>query len=246
MSIVRYSSDPHSTVKYVKDNLELIGDITSFQVYFKDEDIPKQYRDVPEVYVFEGKVCDEKRTYQLILRDDDTDREFWFSGANCGYGGSGPSATHQILQLLGVKNFDYERISNEQKIIGNDLVKYHDLNIIIFRPQDLISINKEKVLKVKMTFNNADKKYKAKATLNNLGYVNPLNSYRSERELVGDIATYYFRELPYSTKHEWTEYATNNGLTLKRPYRKIDNETIKEIVENVCYDYNAKFEIKML
>ena len=55
MEILRYSADPHSTVKYIKANLEFIDNITSFEVYFNDEDIPEVYRNVPDVYVYDGK-----------------------------------------------------------------------------------------------------------------------------------------------------------------------------------------------
>jgi hypothetical protein len=243
MEIIRHSADPHSTVKYIKSNLKFIGNITSYEVYFNDEEVPEMYRNVPDVYVYEGERKIQSITYNLILRDDENEREIWLSGANCGYSGSGPSATIQILQLLGIK-FDYDRISNEKKIIEDNLVPYYDLNIVVFRPKDMLYLHREKLLKVKMSFKTADKKYKAKEALEQIGYIQPLRNLRADHDMVDDIDTYYFRDLPYSTEKEWAEYATNNALTLNRPYLKVDDESIKEIIENIGYTYNANFEIK--
>lgn len=235
MQIIRYAADPHSTVKYVKTNLEFIGNITSFEVYFDSDDIPKMYRNVPDVYVHDGKRENQTHDYSLILRDNEAEKETWLSGANCGYGGSGPGATTQILQLLGVK-FDYNRISEEKKIIENDLIVHHDLNILILRPRDGRSLRTEKIMKVKMSLNTAADKYKAKQALKQIGYVQPLRG-----EYDDNIE---FGKLPYSTENEWAEYATNNTLTLNRAYEKINDETIKEIIELICFNRSARFEIK--
>lgn len=131
MEIIRYKSDPHTTVKFIKTNLEFFNSITSFEAYFNDEDIPEIYRNVPDVSLFEGKRENVGINYTLILKDDENDQEIWLSGANCGYGGSGPSATIKILQILGVK-FDYDRISEEKKIIATNLKSYHDLNLVVY------------------------------------------------------------------------------------------------------------------
>ncbi|WP_066066195.1 hypothetical protein [Neobacillus soli] len=244
MEIIRYCADPHSTVKYIKANLEFIDNITSFEVYFNDEDIPEVYRNVPDVYVYDGKRESQNRNYTLILRDDENEKEFWFSGATCGYGGSGPSATKQILQILGIK-FDYNRISDEKKIIEKNLVSYHDINLMVYRPKNMLSMRREKILKVKLSFKTAHQKYRAKAALKCIGYIQPLRNLIEEHDMVEDIDTFYFRDIPYSTEKEWAEYATNNALTLNRIYSKIQDETIKEIIENIGYSFNAKIEIKM-
>jgi hypothetical protein len=74
-------------------------------------------------------------------------------------------------------------------------------------------------------------------------YNQPLRNLRETREIVDDIKTYYFMELPYSAEKEWADYLTNNALTLKQPYDNVDNDSIKEIIENIGYNFNAKFEI---
>lgn len=235
MGIIRYNGDPHSTVKYVKANLKFIGNITSFEVYFKNENLPLMYRNVPDVYVYDGMRENQNHDYTLILRDDEAKKETWLSGANCGYGGSGPGATKEILQLLGVK-FDYNRISEEKIIIESNLVVHHDLNVLVLRPRDVERPIEQKLLKVKMSFNSAAEKYNAKIALKQIGYVQPT---RGEYDEVFESD-----ELPYSTEQEWAEYATNNSLTLNRAYEKISDKSIKEIIEHIGFDYNAKFVIK--
>ena len=106
-------------------------------------------------------------------------------------------------------------------------------------------MRREKILKVKLSFKNAHQKHRAKAALKHIGYMQPLRNLRETHDMVEDIDTLYFKDIPYSTQKEWAEYATNNALTLNRTFSKVDDETIKEIIENLSYIFNAKFEIKM-
>mgnify|MGYP001558152792 CR=1 FL=1 len=39
--------------------------------------------------------------YNLILKDD-RGNEVWLSGCNCGYGGTGPHGTYELLQKVGL------------------------------------------------------------------------------------------------------------------------------------------------
>ncbi|QGG47627.1 hypothetical protein [Heliorestis convoluta] len=245
MTIIRYSSDSHSTVKYIKNNLEFIGNITSFEAYFNDEDIPEIYRNVPDVYLVDGKRKDSSKNYTLILRDDENEQEIWLDGANCGYGGSGPCATVQILQTLGIK-YDYERIHKEKIINEKNPVSFHDLNMIVYRPEDVIGIRQEKILKVKMSFEKAYQKYNTKKSLEQLGIIQPLSNFQHEHDNNGDIETYYFDNLPYSTKKEWADYTTNNALTLKQIYAKLDTETIEDIIRDISYNYSESIEVEKL
>ncbi|MDW0116104.1 hypothetical protein QTL97_04095 [Sporosarcina thermotolerans] len=242
MEIIRYSADPHSTVRYIKANLDLLDDVTSFEVYFNDEDIPEIYRNVPDIYLDNGKREFQLRNYTFILRNEDSEREIWLSGATCGYSGSGPSATIEILQLLGIK-FNYDRITSEKKIIEKDLVTYHDLNIHIYRPTELWNSRGDKIFTAKMSFETAAQKYEAKKLIEQKGYLRPLIR-RSDYERIGEIEAYYFVNTPYSTRKEWPEYATNNTLTLNRAYSQIGVKTVKEIIENIGYAYNVKLGIE--
>jgi len=45
------------------------------------------------------------REYNLILRDDGGN-EVWLSGCNCGYGGTGPHGTFEILKEVGLLSQD--------------------------------------------------------------------------------------------------------------------------------------------
>lgn len=61
--------------------------------------IPGIYRNVPDIYESEGKMEIGTMNYTLIVRADEDEYEILLNGANCGYGGSGSSATTQILQV---------------------------------------------------------------------------------------------------------------------------------------------------
>jgi len=89
-----------------------------------------------------------------------------------------------------------------------------------------------------MTFENAHKKWLVKDIFDTFGHLNPL---RDEDDNRND--QYYFRHLTYSTDHDWADYRTNSSLTIKRPYREIDTETLLYIFQNVCYDHNIKHEV---
>lgn len=68
MNIFRHDDSSLSCVNYVKSVLPHIGNISRFQVYFNDQDIPKQYRNVADVSVYDGEVIETERTYLFYCK----------------------------------------------------------------------------------------------------------------------------------------------------------------------------------
>lgn len=239
MEVIRYSSDPLNTVKYVKENLGLMDEVTGFEVYFSNEDIPDVYRDVPDVYLLNRKREVQAKTYTFILKNDK--KEVWLSGPTCGDEGNGPEATIEILKLLGVK-YDYERITKERKIIeGNPIVR-HDLNMLVCRREQW-GAPREKLFKVKLSFSSAGRKYRAKSALKLIGDFVSLDLLIKSKEL--DIVdSYYFNDLDYPTEQEGEAYATNTAFTLNEVYSKLETNVIHEIIKEICDRYFAKYEFK--
>ena len=77
------------TLEYVKNNLKHMRNIVEFKAF---KDCGHEYYDI---------INDTKCYYNLILSDDDYG-EFWLY-SNCGYNGTGPMTTCEILELVGLR-----------------------------------------------------------------------------------------------------------------------------------------------
>lgn len=240
MKVLKFDNgSSHSAVEWVKANVKFMGNISSFVVYKDECDIPEMYRDVPDFYVYEGNRQDSQRNYRFILRDEEREVETWLGGCNCGYSGSGPSATKEILQIVGIK-MDYDIISRQSIVQMENLVPHHDLNLVIFKPLDNQHFQKEERMNVFLTFKSAYEKWEAKQAFEILGNVHPLRDVSSIKEELYNV------RLSYSTECEWYDYATNNGMVLSNRLANLSNESLTDLIENIAYKYNAKFEIKDL
>ena len=226
---IRGTSD--ECVEKIKLLLPIIGDIKGFSVY-SDEFLPSKYKQIPEVSMYEGKIRHIESSYNLILRcSTDNPEEIWIESSNCGYSGSGPSATNQILQLLGVRNFNYEDIRKKKFIVEENVKAHHDLNFIVYKEDE--SEEWEKILVVKMKFDKASNKWNSKDKLKVIGYFNPLDEvdYKLEKR--------YFK-LPYDTEHEWNEYKTNNSFTLHKHFTNISMEDLEKSIKEIAYRSNVR------
>lgn len=239
MRVIRINGAPDECVEQVKLNLPRIKRVNEFEVYSKTEDVPMLYRSVPDIFLDEGNREESSRTYSLILKDSEWGQEIWIEGANCGYGGAGPSATHRILQLCGIK-MDYNYITESEKLTLCDLEPIHDLNFIVVKGVDPSDSILKKCFKLRMTFNNAWEKYRAKEAFECLGYIEPL-SYLAQHE--GKSEEYYF-QLPYSTESEWADYKTNNVLMLYNTINSISESVLEEIIKEISIKYHAEFSVK--
>ncbi|WNB93411.1 hypothetical protein [Bacillus sp. NEB1478] len=237
MSVIRYCGDPHSTVKFVRGILPVIGNVTSFQVYFENEDIPASYRRVSDFGVSDGEPYEKETNYTLILRNDEWDLEVWLSGATCGYSGSGPSATIKILQLLGLK-INYDEISEKKKIILSNLTPHHDLNILVYEG-DILNGERKKRVKASYSFKSAQDKWNAREQLKLLGHFNPLSSLLRFEKCHRD-ESHYFPHLSYDTSKEWADYATNCALKLNRESNSLNNNQIYNLLDLLGFNCKAK------
>ena len=101
----------------------------------------------------------------------------------------------------------------------------------------------EKLFKFKMSFPSAERKFKAKSALRQIGDFQLLDVLVKSR-IFDEVDAYYFSDLDYPTEQEVEPYATNTVLTLNKLYAKVPTELIKDIVEDVCNRYAAKYEFK--
>jgi hypothetical protein len=235
---------PKNAVEWVKANVKFIGNITSFEIYqgHNLEDIPDKYQNVPGFYLSSiGEKKDHTLTYNFILRDDVSETETWLQGCNCGYDGSGPNATKKILQLLGIK-INYDEIYKKSKIIMQNIVPRHDLNIVFFNPET------KECMKALFNFKEAHQKLEAKNALGILGGLEglrPLNVFAKTVEDVHDVRILYLTESEKDNEVEW--YADDFGIILDDPFTKLQSENLQKAVRKIALKYRyAKYEITNL
>lgn len=113
----RVSTD--MSVEFIKGILPLLGNVVEFQVYNDHADSPLALKGDPF-------------PYQFGLRDEHG-TEVWLD-TNCGYGGTGPQATQEILHMLGLK--DDFGIFTRKIVKGAALRPVHRLNVIACRHED--------------------------------------------------------------------------------------------------------------
>lgn len=238
MNVFRYNDSSIACVEYVKTVLPHIGNISSFQVYFHDQDIPKQYRNVPDIDVYDGKVHEMESTYLFIAKNEKEDKELWLTGCTCGYGGTGPSTTQEVLELLGVK-IDYSRIYNEKKIILKEITTHHDLNFIVYNPSTENPYRAGmKRFKVESLFEYPDQKWNAKEALKSLGVIKPLRSIEKKSNR--------FFSTKYSTDKEHFNYSTNNGLVLGESWSKLDDDVMINLIQDYINNYGGSYQVKKI
>ncbi|MGL5560718.1 MAG: hypothetical protein ACRDC3_16340 [Paraclostridium dentum] len=198
------------TVEYVKSNLKKMGNINEFKAFF-DED--HEYVEVVDGY---------KHSYNLILLDDE-DTEFWLY-SNCGYSGTGPCNTSEILQLVGLRD-DYG-VFEKKYIHEYDLEVNNDLNILVVEEDygDTYKINFMGELK----FDNAADRYSLMESLKVLGYMQNLD--------VDDIRfnKYYINT---DIDRSYGEYKINQILFLDKPLRNKNSKETKNLLEHIFKKY---------
>lgn len=194
------------TLEYVKNNLKHMGNIVEFKA-FKDEQ--HDYYDI---------INDSKCYYNLILSDDN-DNEFWLD-SNCGYSGTGPVTTCEILELVGLRG-DYG-IFNDKKVHKYDLEPNYDLNILVveFDSSDEYKIDFLSEIK----FSNAYERYKLVESLKVLGNID--NLVREDERF-----NKYFRNS--DVEQGYGEYGVNQILFLDKPLQCRNSKDIRSIIENI-------------
>lgn len=200
---------------YIKAMLGKIGKVKEFKAFYEDTD--------PYFEIEDGR----KNYYHFILIDEN-DNEFWID-TNCGYGGTGPSFTEKILQLVGARG-DY-KIDKKRVIQEKDLELNHDLNVL-FVSSDYFNLeDKYRILfMIEAKFNSASACFKVVEYLEMLGHVQPytLHDERFSR---------YFSGYDY-VDNSLGQYIVNNILFIGRDFNNISIATLKEslktIVARIC------------
>jgi hypothetical protein len=238
MNVFRHNDSSLGCVKYVKSILPQIGNVSSLQIYFNDEDIPKQYKNVADVDVFDGEASETESTYLFIARNDKEDKELWLTGCTCGYKGTGPSTTHEVLELLGIK-MDYSRIYNEKKILEREVTPHHSLNITFHLPQTENPYQAgEKHLKVTASFDYPDQRLKALDALKIFGKIkhNRLFQHKDKQYLPTE----------YTTDQIHYNYSTNHDLVLTESWSKFDDKILIMAIEVILENYDGTHKIQKI
>ncbi|MGL4873968.1 MAG: hypothetical protein ACRC30_04885, partial [Clostridium sp.] len=155
----------NESLEYAKNILNKINEVESFEI-FNDEKTP-YYEDFGI----------EKYYYNFIVRDIEKN-EVWFD-TNCGYRGSKPSITEQILQLLGARE-DYG-VYREKKINEKSVRLVHDANIMVIL-YDKVKNIKKKLMLVKIKPNTAKDRYNSLIALKNIGSISAYEEKKGEYE----------------------------------------------------------------
>ncbi|PRX29370.1 hypothetical protein BX659_110114 [Orenia metallireducens] len=224
-------------VKFVKRNADQIGNVKEFEIFRHSEDSP---------YENEGN---SHFNYTFILKDD-KENQIWFQ-TNCGYGGSGPLATQEILQILGLKS-DYQ-VDKKEYIKETNLTPEHKLNFIVgtYRkgrtPIDTHSwSDMNERFWVMTDFKYAYQLFDFKKILKSIGYLDNF-FIETEIELPEEIAK------PNPTKdggprdlyrNEWRGYATNNEFRLNHQFPEVEDNFLKIFFKNLVEKHGGTIQFK--
>lgn len=199
----------YDSLKYAKNIVDKIGNIVKFEA-FSEEKTP-YYEDFGI----------EKYYYNFIVFDDEGN-EVWFD-TNCGYRGSKPSVTEQILQFFGVRN-EYE-IYTKKKIKEENLKVINDLNILVMRNNRNTNINKE-LLMIKIKPNKAKDRYNVIKGLENIGTFKTYEKKMTEYEL-------RFKSL--YEDNSFGEFGVNKLFFISQSLKELNIEDIKKVFETIIF-----------
>ncbi|MGL4849601.1 MAG: hypothetical protein ACRC28_11890 [Clostridium sp.] len=199
----------NESLEYAKNILNKINEVESFEI-FNDERTP-YYEDFGI----------EKYYYNFIVRDIEKN-EVWFD-TNCGYRGSKPSITEQILQLLGARE-DYG-VYREKKINEKSVRLVHDANIMVIL-YDKVKNIKKKLMLVKIKPNTAKDRYNSLIALKNIGSISAYEEKKGEYEKE-------FKNT-YNDK-SFGENKVNVVLALSNELIGIDIESMEKVIKTIIY-----------
>ncbi|WP_297636100.1 hypothetical protein [uncultured Clostridium sp.] len=199
----------NGSLEFAKNIINKIGNIEKIKIfnsektdYYEDFGIEKYY-------------------YNFIAFDDEGN-EVWFD-TNCGYRGSKPSMTEQILQLLGVR--DEVGIYNEKYIDKKNLRVINDLNILVLSNNRHSKTNKE-LLMIKIKPNKAKDRLNVVRGLENIGsfkkYEKKMTEYKKKFHNVYDDKSF-------------GEFKVNELLFISKEIKELKVEDLKKVLEAIIY-----------
>lgn len=212
--------DPHTIVKYARAITPLLGDITEFEVFRDYEQTP--FKDGEE----------ERFGYSFILKDD-KENEVWLKTL-CGYSGSGPNATVEILKILGLHE-DYGITKQGENHIHKKNLKpsHHRLNLLVTQSTEYPELSKKPLFWTMIDFQDAYSQLLIKDFLNSIGYL-----YSAKNQGI---------KIPpelkkYELVNEWANHAINNEFILSANLVGFTETNIKNLFETFAVRKNCSIE----
>lgn len=98
----------HGSTKFFKDNIHLLDEIQSIKIYFDKMDAINDGYYIPTPDDRIGEVRGITSPHMVIT--DITGREMWLNSCLCGYIGTGPRHTEEVLELLNIPRKEIEKI----------------------------------------------------------------------------------------------------------------------------------------
>ncbi|MGL5414295.1 MAG: hypothetical protein ACRDAU_01405 [Clostridium sp.] len=213
----------YGSLEFAKNIINKIGNIEKIKIFNSEK---------TEYYEDFGI---EKYYYNFIVFDDEGN-EVWFD-TNCGYRGSKPSMTEQILQLFGVR--DEVEIYSEKYIEKKGLKVINDLNLLVLSNNRYSKSNKE-LLMIKIKPNKAKDRLNVVKGLENIGtlkkYEKKMTEYKKN-----------FHNL-YDDK-SFGEFKVNELFFISKEIKELKVEDLKKVLEAIIYRNIGKgmnIEIKHL
>lgn len=192
--------------EYVISMLKKIGDLESFEIHFD------------EMYHNPITVNGETYYYTCVLINDNGD-EFYLN-TNCGYGGTGPKCTEDILQLLGFR--EECEIFKEKFITRQNINLIHDLNVLFI--SNKCTPQEKQRFKLEIKPYNAYVRYKTLEILSCMGDVMNYTCATIDDKILLNYPTKY-----YSSGVNQEDI--NKVIFLDRSYDSFSNEQIISILE---------------
>ncbi|MCS1352792.1 hypothetical protein [Mechercharimyces sp. CAU 1602] len=104
----------HKSLKFFSEHKEYLDQIKSIYVYFNHMDaILDGYYEIPSM--MNGERFQYLDSPLMIIRDI-KEQEVWLGGCNCGYGGTGPHGSMDLLTDLGLDNEMVQLIPNHHVV----------------------------------------------------------------------------------------------------------------------------------
>lgn len=197
----------YGSLEYAKNIINKIGNIVKVEIY-NNEKTP-YYEDFGI----------EKYYYNFIAFDDE-ENEIWFD-TNCGYRGSKPSTTEQILQFLGIRN--ELGIYTKKEIKEDNLNIVNDLNILVLS-NNLYSNKSKELFMIKIRPNKANDRYNVIRGLENIG---DFKSYEKK------MTEYEMRFKNLYKDNSFGEYKVNKIFFVSRQLKDMRVEDLRRVFETI-------------
>lgn len=209
--------DCYGAYDYVKGMLNTIGEVKAFRAFYEENED------------YSRSVNGEKEYYRFIIINTEGD-EFWIDGI-CGYGGTGPTCTKKMLELLGIDG-DFG-LFEKKEVYVNEVNQQHKMNVLIEYQKDDDELIPCFMLKIE--FNTAYDRLMFHKAIRTIGYI---NEYRHGDWICKEYEQ-YFKDCPQGPER-YGEYRWNNMLSLNRKLKDYTNEQVENLIETMILNSRVK------